>query len=465
MPTCFTGGPAVPNPEIKESIFMHFKHISIFLILSLTFSLSGCGGGIEEETENPGGDGPISEDPGSDNPDSESPDGSKLSQWIINTTNRSTEIFESAGSNTGVLEDVQLAEERTVNNQTFMYVEATGIPNYDVLITQDIADSLNTRPRAATDFSGGSTSAIVGQTVVFGQDIGYNSSNENCGTTGGSGYWPPGPGCPFNSSKTEYLPSEPQPNAQDCETGLGSIGLMVNGTSIYNWGDGQSFGNNIWYNLAPVAEAYDVDICGGHAAQGDYHHHFYTSCLAELVGDDGSAHSPIYGFAADGYPIHGPYESANTLALSGWATRDYGAPANQGGCNTPGERTCVLVDPYDLTQGVNSNVQAGPDIGQPVNTLSGNTLNADDGYYFEDYFYAGRPVTGAQLDEHNGHDNNDGRGYHYHITLVLDGQEKLQPSFPYTVGPRFYGDLPDNAITSCGGNTGGGGGPPPPPRP
>ncbi|WP_268892977.1 hypothetical protein [Psychromonas sp. L1A2] len=39
-----------------------------------------------------------------------------------------------------------------------------------------------------------------------------------------------------------------------------------------------SLGTDQWYTLAPIAEQYDVDMCGGHAENGTYHHHFYTSC-------------------------------------------------------------------------------------------------------------------------------------------------------------------------------------------
>jgi hypothetical protein len=298
--------------------------------------------------------------------------------------------------------------------------------------------------------------------VVFGEDIGYVSSTENCNDTGGNGYWPPGPVCPQDTSKEIYLTTSPTPSSTTCEGGLGITGLMVNGTSLFGWGDGMSYNNqNVFYNLAPVAEQYDVDICGGHAAQDEYHHHFYTSCLADLVGDNGTSHSPIYGYGVDGYPLYGPYESNGVLAVSGWLTRDYGAPTTAGGCGTTGERTCILVDEYDISKGVDASVSPGPDIGENVSTLSGNTLSATDGYYFQDYYYAGLPATGSQLDQYNGHDNSDGRGYHYHITLV-NNAGKLTPSFPYTVGPRFYGELPANAATSCDTGTGGFG--PPPPR-
>ena len=205
----------------------------------------------------------------------------------------------------------------------------------------------------------------------------------------------------------------------------------------------------------------DVDICEGHAAQGEYHHHFYTSCLANLLGDNGNEHSPIYGFAADGYPLYGPYESENSLALSGWKVRSYGASESEGGCNTPGERSCVLIDEYDVSKGVEQ-VTSGPNVGEVVSTLSGNELEAFEGYYYEDYYYAQALLTGEQLDEHNGHDTGDGKGYHYHITLTQSKEGKLMPAFPYTIGPKFKGELADNSVAQCGGALPPGGGMPPP---
>jgi len=72
---------------------------------------------------------------------------------------------------------------------------------------------------------------------------------------------------------------------------------------------------------APAAEAYDPDICPGHSAMGTYHHSNPT-CLADQLGYDWYR-SPIYGFAADGVPIAGPWVSDNTLARSSWRIRDY----------------------------------------------------------------------------------------------------------------------------------------------
>ena len=372
-----------------------------------------------------------------------------IPNWIINTTNRSNKIFESSTSSMGVMEDVQYVTKVSINSIDYVTVRTEGIPNYDVTVTQDLLNELNRRPNAGTDFVGSATSATLGQIVVFGEDIGYNSSNQNCLSTGGYGYWPPGPGCPTKRSRTAYLANNPIPNTSVCATGLGTVGLMVNGTAIFNWGDGQSYGNNIWYSLAAIAEKYDVDICGGHAAMGNYHHHFYTKCLADLVGDDGTKHSPIYGFSADGYAVHGPYESNGILAISAWIKRDYGAAIEAGGCLTPGERSCILVNQYDISKGINTSITHGPDIGADITKMNGYVLKADSGYYFEDYYTTQISAVGPQLDQHNGHNNNDGLGYHYHITLVDDGTGNLSTSFPHTIGPKFYGNLPSNAMTGC----------------
>lgn len=389
--------------------------------------------------------------------------GGTADEWIVNTTKRSTEIFEDTTQTQGVLFGVQVAEIQTIDGVDYAYVETEAIPDFEIIITDEILDELNNRPKASSDFSTGSASVNVGDTVVFGQDIGYGRANDNCNETGGTGYWPPGPACPIMQSKEAYFTLSPTPRDEvadgACEGGIGGIGFLVNGASIFGWGDTQSYnGEGVFQNLALAFEIYDLDICYGHSANGDYHQHSYGRCLKELLGDDGSDHSPIIGFSADGYPIHGPYEAADTLALSGWKTRDYGAPEAEGGCGTPDERTCVLVDQYDLSAGVTAAASNGPKTTDVVTTQSSNEVVAISGSYFEDFYYAGAPVTGAQLDQYNGHDTDDGRGYHYHFTQKLeDGEIKL--AFPYTHGPRFRGDIPDNGITQCGSTGGGGGGP------
>ncbi|MEP1384537.1 MAG: YHYH protein [Paraglaciecola sp.] len=380
------------------------------------------------------------------------------SVWIINETDEVSNHILDSTTGIGVLVDVQSVATETVNNKEYTVVNSQGIPKYDTTITQDIVDAINNRPKASTDLVTGETTASVGDIIQFGEDVGY-ISNSNCTTNAGYGAWPPGPDCPTESERTVYLPVEPTPTTEVCENGLSKVGLFVNGSSIYNWGDGMSYNSEgAWQNLAPVAEFYDIDICGGHAANGDYHAHQYTSCLADLVGDNGDQHSPIYGFAADGYPIYGPWESDGVLAVSAWVVRDYSADSATG-CDD-GERSCALVDQYDISLGTEE-VSSGPAFDESVTTLSSNTLTAFNGYYFEDHYWDETLTAqgGVYLDQYNAH-YDETRGYHYHITIVEDG-DSYKAAFPYIIGTRFAGELEDNAVASCSTDNGSNMGPPP----
>ncbi len=58
-----------------------------------------------------------------------------------------------------------------------------------------------------------------------------------------------------------------------------------------------------------------LDSCCGHPQQhGLYHYHKYPSCVKSPFADDGRRHSPVLGFAFDGFPLHGPYEEAGVMA-------------------------------------------------------------------------------------------------------------------------------------------------------
>lgn len=418
-----------------------------FIYLALILLLSACGGGGSESTS--------SSDTGAtetDTSDTTATDDSVVeivpgeSEWLINADEtRSLHVLES-DSGLGVLVNVQSVAETAINEKNYTLVKSNGIPDYSVTINQEILDELTSRPKANTDFTGGYPIVDVGDTVNFAQDIGY-VSNSNCQQDAGYGYWPPGPDCPTESYREAYLPQIPQTTDDGCETGLGKIGLWVNGSSVYNWGDGMTYQNEgNWNNLAPIAEGYDVDICGGHAANGDYHHHFYSSCLADMVGDKADGHSPLYGYAADGYPIYGPWQAEGELAISSWTVRDYSANSATG-CSD-GARSCVLNDQYDISQGTVS-VSSGPGFDETVKTLSSNYLTAFNGYYLQDYYWQSDLTEqgGAYLDQFNGHSDSE-RGYHYHITVTqTDG--KLVPSFPFIVGLQFAGELDDYAIANC----------------
>jgi hypothetical protein len=157
--------------------------------------------------------------------------------------------------------------------------------------------------------------------------------------------------------------------------------------------------------------------------------HMVSECLAKQLGRkygaDAGGHSNIFGFAKDGFPIYGPFQS-NSYARSCWKTRNYGSETT--GCPT-GRRSCVLVDPFDPSQGVTTLASEGPSFSATITNPYGGTFTTINGVFFEDYYFdsACKALGGVYLDEYNGHAHGT-YPYHYHLTL---------DSFPYAVGPKF----------------------------
>lgn len=376
-----------------------------------------------------------------------------LSSWRLNKNGKTSSIFN------GVTVNVSSIYTQTTAGKVYQCITASGIPNYETPITQNLIDSLNNRPRAAVEFGTGKTTATMGQVVAFGETIGYSPARGCTSGEDGYGYWPPGPACPTNQNKTNCFPLEPEPTTETCKTGLNSIGTWVNGVAIFNWQDGTSYeGQRVWENDAFHFEAYDLDICPGHSANGHYHHHSHPVCLSDQLGDKGDKHSPIYGFAADGYPVYGPWQADGVLAQSCWKPRDYDDPTSKTGCGVAGERSCLLVDQYDISQGTTPASSNGPSTSDTVSSLSSNQFVTTSGYYFQDYYYdAACTEQGLEyLDKHNGHEH-DGLGYHYHVTRAKDGEGNFTDVFPFYIGPTYAGTLQDNAIASCSTGAGGGG--------
>ncbi|MBL6926825.1 MAG: YHYH protein, partial [Acidimicrobiia bacterium] len=372
------------------------------------------------------------------------PEAALLASWMLNVDNTSAAVI-SNGS--GLLSDVQSAELAEVEGVTYVHVQASGIPSYETTISQNHIDFLGDRARQAHDFVSGSPILELEDQISFGEDIGYRSTGCTDVPGSGYGYWPPGPACPTSQDWDAWFPMNPIEADTHAATGLGAIGLWVNGTAVFNWSDGQSWQQErVWWNMAPAAEAYDLDICPGHSAMGTYHHHSNPTCLADQLGYDWY-HSPIYGFAADGVPIAGPWVSDNTLARSSWRVRDYVDPDSTTGCGVTGKRTCLLVDQTDPALGTVDTNASGPDLGTTVISQSGNTFTADAGWFMQDWYYDetlndGSPIA---LDEHNGHVGNlpgfSEPRYHYHVTQEQSADGSLVDVFPYYVGPTFWGEL------------------------
>ncbi|MCW8129843.1 MAG: YHYH protein [Planctomycetota bacterium] len=113
--------------------------------------------------------------------------------------------------------------------------------------------------------------------------------------------------------RTYRFPLNPQPNpnakAMDLKNknralNMGPIGIAANGVVFYNPFD------------VGMEEAVDImDRCCGHPSPDNmYHYHKYPVCVRSPWADEGLEHSPLIGFAFDGFPIYGPYESKGVLA-------------------------------------------------------------------------------------------------------------------------------------------------------
>jgi hypothetical protein len=113
---------------------------------------------------------------------------------------------------------------------------------------------------------------------------------------------------------TWYLPLAPAPNPNGIAMTAGNqnnalpggpIGVAINGVVFFNPYDLERNQDAIWR----------LDRCCGHPSpNSQYHYHKYPVCVKSPWSDDGEQHSPMIGFAFDGFPIYGPYEAKNLLA-------------------------------------------------------------------------------------------------------------------------------------------------------
>jgi hypothetical protein len=113
--------------------------------------------------------------------------------------------------------------------------------------------------------------------------------------------------------KTYYVPLNPVENPKHKVTTkdnsnhalpMGPIGIAINGVVFFNPFDAQS------------TDATDLmDRCCGHPApNGQYHYHKYPICVNSPWADEGNQHSPLIGFAFDGFPVYGPYVAKDLMA-------------------------------------------------------------------------------------------------------------------------------------------------------
>lgn len=327
-----------------------------------------------------------------------------ITSWLQNTTGITGRHYV-AGNSTPIVDAVQANVQSVQYNTTYAYVSATGIPAY---ITGPFQD--------------GNPSLATAQNRIFRFPL---NPTQNTGTA-------------------------------TATTG-GNIGVFKNGVALFDYRDGVAWNNTTsalcggpgnptcpggpmatqaWNRDAIPAERAGFDCAKAHPAMGNYHHHqnpsafnldlVVTSNVCDLYPSDGlyvinpSQHSPLLGFAYDGFPIYGAYAYAN-INGTGAISR--------------------MKSSYQLKN------QTTRTNGPAVNTTYFN------GYFREDYEYVAHPTDATYLDIHNGRfciTPEYPAGIYCYFTTV-DANHKS--AYPYVVGPTFYGNVVASAVTTIPSGT------------
>jgi len=209
---------------------------------------------------------------------------------------------------------ITITEDRT-NNQ--IVITGNGVPNYTPkVLGLDVTDGWN------TPLSGGF------QSLKF--------SENNAGSAGGNN-----PNRIVVATETFRIPLDPVTNATATDTALGTVGVAINGIPIYNPFEDA--------NQTAATGRIFSGCCGHPQLTGVYHYHKYPTCLKLLKGDvwqsekdkcdeidaliASGGHSPLIGFALDGWPVYGPVgwmdtnKQSKLLKSSHTGTNDiYGNP-------------------------------------------------------------------------------------------------------------------------------------------
>lgn len=334
-----------------------------------------------------------------------------ITKWLQNTTGITGRHY--VAGNATPINDAVLANVQTVQyDANWVYVSATGIPAY---ITGPFQD--------------GNLSLATAQNKKF--KISLNPT-QNTGTA-------------------------------NATTG-GNIGIFKNGVALFDYRDGVAWsattnalcggpGNppcaggpgttQAWNRDAIPAERSGFDCAKAHPAMGNYHHHqnpsafnldlVVSSNVCDTYPSDGlyvinpAEHAPLLGFTYDGFPIYGAYGYANTDG-SGGISR--------------------MKSSYQLKAYANGLRTNGPAINQVVGTQT-----MFNGYFREDYEYVAHPNEATYLDSHNGRfcvTPEYPNGIYCYFATV---DENHKSTYPYVVGPTFYGNVTATTVTTVPAGT------------
>jgi hypothetical protein len=325
-----------------------------------------------------------------------------ITKWMINTTGIKGRHYVS-GNSTPINDNDSSNVQKVYYSTNWAYIKTKGIPAY---VTGPFLD--------------GNPSLASNQNAIFKFPL---NPTQNTGT--------------------------PTP------TTMGNIGVFVNGVALFDYRDGVSWknstgalaggplggtGDGVWNRDAVVAERVGFDCSKGHPAMGNYHHHqnpsafkldlnvIYNVCnlydADGLYAIDSTQHSPLIGFAYDGFPIYGAYGYKNADGTGGIVRIKSGYQL----------RSITVRNTY----ADGSSVTAGP----PVNATY------PLGLFREDYEFITHAGQEDYLDAHNGRfcvtPEYPMGTYAYFCTVDANWNSY----YPYAVGPTFYGNKTAAKVTS-----------------
>ncbi|WP_343636726.1 YHYH protein [Fluviicola sp.] len=246
------------------------------------------------------------------------------------------------------------------------------------------------------------------------------------------------PGAPTEQNYTYRFPRVPTvPVTKTAVPMVGAIALLNNGVPAfglsnahyYNGTNNNGMGVGTWNVEVYLSEGFVLDTTmGAHPQQqGAYHSHANPTRLYE--GTPATQHSPIIGYAFDGYPIYGPYGYVTATDASSGITR-----MKTGFALRNITTRTTLPDGTVLNSG-----QYGPAV----------SATYPLGTYVEDYAWS--QANGGDLDIYNGRfcvtPEYPSGTYAYFITIDGNGT----PEFPYILGTSYYG-APETADITMGAN-------------
>ena len=312
-------------------------------------------------------------------------------------------------------------------------------------------------------YMSGNSTPISHGILVNCQQVRYSATNVYVNATGMPAYkigpyLDGNPNQAGNQNAIFRFPLNPTQNTGTLSpTTGGNIGVFINGVAMFDFRDGVAWnsttnapcggpgnpactGTPSWYRDAILAERPGFDCSKGHPAGTNYHHHqnpsafdmdlIVLSNICNLYDADGLyaintlLHSPLLGFAYDGFPVYGAYGYANVDGTGGITRVKSG---------------------YQLR---NITTRTTSPTGATVGTGPAVSTTYPLGYYREDYEWISHTGDASYLDVHNGRfcvtPEYPSGIYCYFATVDANHNS----SYPYLIGPTYYGNKTGLKVTS-----------------